>query len=344
MRGKSKNIGIAPCHIGIDLLGSDIPPSELLQEILLCYKELNPSVTLTLFGTSALFGKTRPPAANVFFHVVKEVITMEEAPLTAIRRKKDSSLCIGIRLLKEGHLQAFISAGNTGALMGCARLQLPALLQVERPALLTLLPTRHKEIAVLDVGANTSYKAKHLIQFAAMGVAYQKSRGIKIPVVGLLNIGSEAKKGTPELQKVYNQLLAGSKKSSSTYTFAGNIEGRDVFHGEIDVLVTDGFTGNVFLKTAEGIAAVILEDLENSLLEECSPHVKGILAELRQQLHYAEYPGALLCGVDGIVIKCHGNSSPQSFIRSISTASRLVQHSFLEQVREELKKRSGHRK
>lgn len=339
MRGKSKNSEIAPCHIGIDLLGSDIPPHELLQEILFFCKEVSSSVALTLFGTAALFGKTRPPIPNLFFHIVKEVITMDDAPLTAIRRKKESSLCIGIRLLKEGHLQAFISAGNTGALMGCARLQLPALLHVERPALLTLLPARHKEVAVLDVGANTSYKAKHLIQFAAMGVAYQKSRGIKIPIVGLLNIGSEAKKGTPELQKVYNQLLAGSKKSSSSYAFAGNIEGMDVFHGEIDVLVTDGFTGNVFLKTAEGIAAVILEELESSPIDECPLQMKGILAELRHRLHYAEYPGALLCGVDGVVIKCHGNSSPQSFIRSITTATRLVQHAFLDQVRKELKKK-----
>jgi phosphate acyltransferase len=338
MRGKSKSRkGIAPCHIGIDLLGSDIPPNELLQAILFFSKELDPSVHLTLFGTSSLFEKTRPPSGNVFFHTVSKVITMEDAPLTAIRQKRDSSLCIGIRLLKEGHLQAFISAGNTGALMGCARLELASLLRVERPALLTLLPTRLKEIAVLDVGANTSYKAKHLVQFAAMGVAYQRSRGVKTPIVGLLNIGSEAKKGTPEIQQAYNQLLSNSKKSS--YAFAGNIEGRDVFHGEIDVLVTDGFTGNVFLKTAEGIAAVILEELERSPLEECSPHMKGILAELRQRLHYAEYPGAVLCGVDGIVIKCHGSSSPQSIIRSITTAARLVQHSFLDQVRKELKKK-----
>jgi len=326
------------CHIGIDLLGSDIAPHQLLQEILSSCKELNPSITLTLFGIPTLFEQKIPPTRNIFFHPVKEMISMDEAPLTAIRRKKDSSLCIGIRLLKEGHLHAFISAGNTGALMGCAKLQLPSLPQVERPALLTLLPTRHKEIAVLDVGANASYKAKHLIQFAAMGVAYQKSRGIQAPVVGLLNIGSEATKGTPELQRVYNQLSIQSKKKSSSYVFSGNIEGRDVFHGHIDVLVTDGFTGNVFLKTAEGMAAVILEELENSSFEECSPHMKGILAELRHRLQYAEYPGALLCGVDGIVIKCHGNSNPQSFIRSITTAARLVQHSFLAQVRKELKK------
>ena len=142
---------------------------------------------------------------------------MEEAPLTAIRRKRDSSLCTGIRMLKEGELQAFISAGNTGALMACAKISLPALPHVDRLALLTLLPARLSEIAVLDVGANTSYKAKHLLQFAAMGIAYQRSRGVKMPKVGLLNIGSEAKKGTPELQETYNQLLSDSKKKSSSF-------------------------------------------------------------------------------------------------------------------------------
>jgi len=338
MRGKSSSRkGIAPCHIGIDLLGSDVPPSELLQAVLAFCKELDPSIHLTLFGTKTLFARMRSPTSNVFFHVVKEFITMDDSPLTAIRRKKESSLCIGIKLLKASHLQAFISAGNTGALMAYAKIELPSLPHVERPALLTLLPTRDKEVAVLDVGANTSYKAKHLVQFAVMGVAYQRSRGVKMPIVGLLNIGSEAKKGTPELQRVYNQLQSSSKKNSSPYAFAGNIEGRDVFQGKIDVLVTDGFTGNVFLKTAEGIAAVILEELECSSIEECSPRTKGILAELRQRLHYAEYPGALLCGVEGIVIKCHGNSNPQSFLRSITTAARLVKHGFLDQVKKELR-------
>ena len=327
MRGKNK------INIGVDLLGSDMRPSDLFEAVLIFSKELKPSVHLTLFGTPQLFGRRRPPN-NVTFFPVKEVIEMDDAPLTAIRRKRNSSICLGIKQLKEGELDAFISAGNTGALMGCAKITLPSLAKVERPALLTLLPTRKNEIAVLDVGANTTYKAKHLVQFAAMGVAYQRSRGVKAPKVGLLNIGSEAKKGTPELQETYNLL---QKKSN----FVGNIEARDVFQGEIDVLVTDGFTGNVFLKTAEGIASVILEEIESSIsIDECTPHNKGVLAELRSRLHYAEYPGALLCGVDGIVIKCHGNASPQSLTRSIVTAHRLVEHAFLKSVAKELKGKS----
>ncbi len=328
MRGKNK------INIGVDLLGSDMRPSDLLEAVLIFSKELKPSVHLTLFGTSPLFGRRRSPN-NVTFYPVKEVIEMDDAPLTAIRRKRNSSICLGIKQLKEGELQAFISAGNTGALMACSKLFLPSLAKVERPALLTLLPTRKNEIAVLDVGANTTYKAKHLVQFAAMGVAYQRSRGVKVPKVGLLNIGSEAKKGTPELQEAYHLL----QKKNASFAFVGNIEGRDVFQGEIDVLVTDGFTGNVFLKTAEGIASVILEEIETSIsIDECSPHNKGVLAELRSRLHYAEYPGALLCGVDGIVIKCHGYASPQSLNRSIVTAHRLVEHSFLETVRKALKR------
>lgn len=340
MRGKSKITGEENvlCHIGIDLLGSDTSPNELLDAILSFSRELPPSVHLTLFGTPSLVERTRPPTDNVLFHIVEDVITMEDAPLSAIRAKKNSSLCLGIRMLKEGLLQAFISAGNTGALIACAKIELPELPHVDRPALLTLLPTRFNEIAVLDVGANTSYKAEHLVQFASMGVAYQKSRGIAMPRVGLLNIGSEAKKGTPELQAAYNELLALSQKENPSFSFSGNIEGRDVFHGEIDVLVTDGFTGNVFLKTAEGIATVIMEDLHTPFVQESSPHIKEILAEMRQRLNYAEYPGAVLCGIDGIVMKCHGNSSPKSLISSIAVASRLVQHQFLTQVKKELEK------
>lgn len=219
--------------------------------------------------------------------------------------------------------------------MACAKIELPELPSIERPALLTLLPTKETQIAVLDVGANTSYKAKHLVQFAAMGIAYQKGRGIEMPTVGLLNIGSEAKKGTLELQLAYNELLHLSHRKNSSFLFSGNIEGRDVFQSKIDVLVTDGFTGNVFLKTAEGIATVILEELQISNADE---RLHGALSGLRQRLHYAEHPGAILCGIDGIVLKCHGSSNPMSLIRSITTAKRLVHHSFLAQAKEELKK------
>ncbi len=233
-------------------------------------------------------------------------------------------------MLQAKRLHAFISAGNTGALMCAAKLLLPMLPGIDRPALLTLLPTRRNEIAVLDIGANTSCKTHHLIEFALIGAAFQKIRGVSNPKVGLLNIGSEAKKGTPQLREAYAQL---EKMTPFQLDFAGNIEARDVFQGKIDVLVTDGFTGNIFLKTAEGIAGVVLDQLEETAQEECSPHLKGVLAEMRQRLHYAEYPGAILCGIDGIVMKCHGNALAQSLINTTISSIRLIEHRFIDKAK-----------
>ncbi len=316
-----------PCHVGIDLMGSDLPPRELLQAIVAYHAKLKKAVQLTLIATpQVLKGLPRPPS-GLFLHTAKEVITMEDDPIRAVRRKKDSTLCAGIHMIHAGRLQAFVSAGNTGALMCAAKLTLSTVPGIDRPALLTLLPTQKKEVAVLDVGANVACRAKHLVQFAKMGVAYQKSRGIKTPVVGLLNIGTEAQKGTPELKETYDQLQRLAKGKS--FRFQGNIEGRHVFQGEIDVLVTDGFTGNVFLKTAEGMASFILEQIVSSAKEASAPHLKGLLSELGHRLDYTQYPGALLAGVNGIVIKCHGTTSIQSVLCSITGAIRLVEHDFL---------------
>lgn len=206
---------------------------------------------------------------------------------------------------------------------------------------MTLIPTKLEPVAVLDVGANVNVKAENLLQFAQMGIAYQKTRGIKHPTVGLLNIGEEKQKGTPELRKAYEILETLNRDAPfDAPIFIGNIEGRNVFHGNIDVLITDGFTGNVFLKTAEGIAGFILDQLEKVKLAEIFPQLKNMINPLRHRLHYAEYPGAILCGVEGIVIKCHGESTPEAFINSIKGASHLVRHFFLEKIKSELKKQT----
>jgi glycerol-3-phosphate acyltransferase PlsX len=320
-------------RIGIDLMGSDASPADLLSALLLFLQRQDLSAHFHLFGTPDLFkGISFPPAVTPA--PANEVICMDDDPLLAIRRKKNSSLCVGIDSLAKREIDAFISAGNTGSLMGYAKLRLPELPGIKRSALVTLLPMRDREIAVLDVGANMTYKAEHLYLFALMGIAYQKSRGIANPTVGLLNIGTEANKGTPELQKAYKKLAT---LNATTPIFIGNIEGRDVFQKKIDVLITDGFTGNVFLKTAEGIAAVILDQLEETASDNCSPHLKGILDTLRKQLHYSEYPGALLCGVDGIVMKCHGTAPFQSVTRTIVSALRLIKHDFLKIICSQLK-------
>lgn len=239
-------------------------------------------------------------------------------------------------MLQEKKLDAFISAGNTGALVASAKMCLRMLPGIARPALLALMPTQKKEVAVIDIGANISYKVEHLLQFAQMGIAYQKSRGINYPTVGLLNIGTEQKKGTPTLREAYKQLQALNQTSSASPTFVGNIEGRDVFKGGIDILVTDGFTGNIFLKTAEGIASFILDELWERMEQEATLSVKQAFGSLHHRLSHTEFPGAIICGIDGVVVKCHGNAAPAALISSIKGAIRLVEHQFLSKIKAQL--------
>ncbi|MGE5195827.1 MAG: phosphate acyltransferase PlsX [Anaerolineae bacterium] len=323
-------------RVGIDLMGGDTSPELLLEAVVGFAQEFEEKTLLTLIGAPAVLSQIALPP-SISSRPAPDVILMDDDPLLAVRRKKESSLCIGMSMLAKKEIDAFISLGNTGALITSATLCLPMLPNIKRPALLTLIPTKSREVAVIDVGANTSYKADHLVQFAAMGIAYQKSRGITHPKVGLLNIGSEAQKGTPELREVYQKLQLLSRDFSSDHPiFIGNVEGREVFRSEIDVLVTDGFTGNIFLKTAEGIGSLILDLLEEYAKEDYSPHLKAALSILQHRLHYAQYPGAILCGVEGIVVKCHGNSPPEALINSIKGATRLVEHRFLEKIKKQL--------
>jgi glycerol-3-phosphate acyltransferase PlsX len=300
-----------PLKIGVDLMGSDNAPQILLDA--LERGSLPESAEIVLICTEEFHSKK--------FKVIHcpEFIGMDEPPLISLRKKKNASMNVGLRLLREGKLDALVSAGNTGALVSSAKLILKTTKGILRPALLTLMPTKKNPVAVLDVGANVQAKAEHLLQFAKLGVAYQKARGIERPSVGLLNIGSEAMKGTSEHRIAYHEL------QMSPLRFVGNIEGKSVFDGEVDVLVTDGFTGNILLKTAEGIASLILDRLP--------PQAE---AKEFHSLHYSEYPGALLAGVRGVVIKCHGYSSPKAFINGILGAFELAKEKFLDKLINEL--------
>ena len=310
--------------IGVDLMGSDTLP-EALASALVQLAEENFPADFLVFVSPEVIGELPSTLNSV---VCAETIEMIDDPITAVRRKKESSLCVGLRYLHDKTIDAFISAGNTGALLLAAKTTLQTLPGIDRPALVTLLPTHKNELAVLDVGANLSLKSHHILQFAAMGIAYQKSRGIEHPTVGLLNVGTEAIKGTPQIREAYAKL---EHLNRLRPTFMGNIEGRDAFQGHIDVLVTDGFTGNVFLKTAEGLASFILSQLERRALEG-PPSLQHEISSLKERLYIAEHPGAILCGVDGIVMKCHGDTTPATFLSSIKGAVRLVEHSFLEKI------------
>lgn len=312
-------------------MGSDSSPEILLQAAATLAPTLPASVSLLAIGHPRFESASQLP-----FQAASETIEMGDPPLTAIRRKKDSSLCVGLKMLREKEIDAFVSAGNTGALVSYAKMSLSMLPGLMRPALLALLPTKKNPIAVLDVGANLQCKTAHLIQFAMIGAAYQLARGIARPAVGLLNIGSEALKGTSELRTAYHELRELSMQPNAFFRFAGNIEGKNVFDGNVDVLVTEGFTGNVFLKTAEGLANLILDRINENFSGDLALNVRRTLQDLQRHLHYAEYPGALLCGVKGIVIKCHGYSSPEAFSSGIREAVRVASEGFIQILQNKL--------
>lgn len=328
MRKKKRNSPDSPRvpRIGIDLMGSDAPEADLLHAVQEFATQLQEPAQLLAFGTQRVL---RPQATSspITYQVVTEEITMEDSPLLAIRRKKDSSLWRGIDMLKRKELDAFVTAGNTGALIALANMRLEMLPGIDRSALLALLPTRDREVAILDVGAHVQCTSEQLIQFAHMGIAYLRSRGRLQPNVGLLNIGTEAKKGTSTLRAAYQELQ--KLNAGQVARFVGNVEGRDIFTGVVDLLLTDGFTGNVLLKTAEGLSAFLFKELEASALAD-----SGILATLKARLHYAEYPGAILIGPAAIIIKCHGEAKASAFAQSILSAIRLARHDLIAQIQQ----------
>ncbi len=317
-------------RIGVDLMGSDSSPQILYQGVLEAVSQLPEDTTLLVFSTQTF----QPEHPQIHFHIVSDFISMEDDPLSSIRLKKDSSLVVGLRLLKEKKLDGFVSAGNTGALVALCSLTLPLFPGIERPALLALLPTKKDPFAMVDVGGTHTVKSKNLVQYAVMGAAFQRClHGIEKPVIGLLNIGAESKKGTIEVREAYPLLQQLGAAPDSKITFAGNIEGRAVFEGNIDVLVTDGFTGNIMLKTSEGLSDLIFDYLDSNTTH---PDLKDDLSDLRRHFSYDEHPGAIVCGIDAIVMKCHGEASSKAMMRSILGTSTLIENQFLSKIKQEL--------
>jgi phosphate acyltransferase len=322
-RRKRKN----KLRVAVDLMGGNSPPIEIFKAVLELSKEIHREDILIVLAQHAVLPALRSSFHNlpssIEFITTEEAIEMEDAPLFAVRRKKDSSMAAGMRLLKEKKVDAFVSSGNTGALVASAKLYLPMLPSIERPALLVTMPTEKGKVAVLDVGANIAPKAHHLASYALLGTLFRHCMfGEQNPTVGLLNIGVEEQKGTEELKEAYRLL-----KQTFKDRFLGNIEGREVFQGKIDVLVTDGFTGNVFLKTSEGISTFLAEYLQHHFT------IPETIAHLHQRFDYSEHPGALLCGVDGLIIKCHGFSDKRALMNGIRGAFTLANANLLSQLK-----------
>lgn len=272
-----------------------------------------------------------------------EVIGMSEPPAAAFRKKKDSSIAVGTRLVKEGEADGFVSAGNTGAVVASSLVNMGRLAGVSRPAIATLWPSKRGGAVVLDVGANHECVPKNLLQFGVMGSMYARHH-LKIPAprVGLLNIGEERSKGN-ELVKESYQLL----ERDPGINFVGNVEGRDVFDGAADVVVCDGFVGNVILKFSESIFSflshMVRDEIRKGVVAKAGALLmRGAFTNVKTQLDYAEYGGAPLLGVNGATIISHGKSSPRAIKNAILAATRSVSEQINEHIEESLRRSHDH--
>ena len=258
-----------------------------------------------------------------------ETIEMEDTPTLAIKHKKDSSMVVGFNLLKEGKGDVFISAGNSGALLTGATLLVGRIKGVDRPALAGILPSYHKRLVLMDCGSNTNCKPINLLQFAQMSSIYiRDALGVEKPAIGLLNIGTEETKGNELVRESYNLLK--EKSPELGINFVGNVEGRDAFSGKIDAIIADGFTGNIFLKTVEGMGKFIKRSLSESLK-------KNILS-MKKMMDYKEYGGALFLGVKKPVVKAHGSSDAKLFEFTVKQAEQFVNNKTVEKLTAEFEK------
>lgn len=291
-----------------------------------------------LLKSYALATSNRQKSLLIDFCFVQEFISMEDDPLSAVRIKKGASLSKGIQHLKEGKIDAFVTAGNTGALIAACAFYLSPIGEFDRPALLASFPTKEAPLTIVDVGGNVSARAQHLVQYAQIGAAYQRTvRGIELPRIGLLNIGAESSKGTPEIKQAFHILKELASVPESRIAFLGNTEAREIFNGEVDVLVTDGFTGNVLLKSSQGASSFVFEFLKESIIGKVKDETLETLSQLQRRFNYEEYPGAIVCGVEGIVIKCHGAATKKAMMASIEEAAFLAEHSFVKKIKSELR-------
>lgn len=268
-----------------------------------------------------------------------ESIEMCEIPTQAIKHKKDSSMVVGFNLLKEGKGDVFISAGNSGALLTGATLLVGRIKGIDRPALAGILPSYKSRLMLIDCGSNTNCKPINLLQFAQMATIYNKNTfGIEHPTVGLLNIGTEENKGNELVRESY-QLLK-EKAEELNINFVGNVEGRDAFSGQLDILVADGYTGNVFLKTVEGIGKLVKTTLTENIKKNVFTMLGSITAMpaingLGKAMDYKEYGGALFLGVKKPVVKAHGSSDEKLFEFTIKQAEQFVKNKAVEKMIEE---------
>ena len=308
--------------IAVDAMGGDYGPAVVVEGAVAAAREFG--AELLLVGDKAAIERevTRLHAESLPLAIrhASQVVSMAESPSQALRRKRDSSLRVAAQFVKEGEAAAFVSAGNTGAAMAIAMFVIGVLPGVDRPAIAAVLPNRRRFTVLIDVGANVDPKPWHLLQFAVMGHVYSRDiLGYDNPRVGLLSVGEEEGKGNELTREAYEQL------KESSLNFVGNVEGRDIYNGRCDVVVTDGFTGNVALKISESLAetlgAMMKEELRRDLRSKLGAALAlPAFARFKRRVDYTEMGGAPLLGIDGAAIICHG-ASP---VKAIKNAVRVA--------------------
>ncbi|MBM7578462.1 phosphate acyltransferase PlsX [Jeotgalibacillus terrae] len=312
--------------IAVDAMGGDNAPEEIVKGAVKAAAE-QPSLTIRLYGDENKIKPLLNSESNIEVIHTNEMILSTDEPVRAVRRKKSASMVLAAQAVKDQEADACVSAGNTGALMAAGLFIVGRIKGIDRPALSPTLPTIDGQgFVMLDLGANADAKPEHLLQYAVMGSIYaEQVRGISNPTVGLLNIGTEEGKGNELTKQAYDLL------KDSGLNFVGNVESRDLLNGVCDVVVTDGFTGNMVLKTIEGTAQALFGMLKETFTSSVKTKlaaglVKNDLRNLKGKLDYTEYGGAGLFGLNAPVIKAHGSSNANAVYNAIKQAHTMAEH------------------
>ncbi|SDO81457.1 phosphate acyltransferase PlsX [Desulforhopalus singaporensis] len=315
-------------HIALDAMGGDHGSEELIAGALQAVEETG--LYVSLVGDESLLNshlETLAPDSRTAKKITivhsSEVVGMNEHPATAIRKKKDSSVMVAFDLVRRGVADAAVSAGNSGATMAAGIRKLGRLNGISRPGIASAFPTRKKPVVMMDIGANVDCKPVHLYQFAIMASAFSKITGVQNPKIGLLTIGEETGKGNSLVKETYPLL------EKSSLNFIGNVEGRDVFQGDIDVIVCDGFVGNICLKVSEGLADAAMQMLRDEIIKSWIAKIGYLLTRkafrsFKKRVDYAEYGGAPLLGIDGVGFICHGKSTSHAIKNAIIKAAQMA--------------------
>ncbi len=318
-------------NIAVDAMGGDHAPETIILGAMSAVKLLD--IHITLVGDESVIRQYLTPNDRISIVHASEKIDMDDSPLDAYKKKKDSSIHIGLGLVKDNHVNGFVSAGNTGAVMSCSLFILGRIQGVDRPALASLIPTKKGHALMLDMGSNVDSKPIHLEQYAMMG-HYFSSQVLHVdsPKIGLINIGEEEEKGNQLTQQVFEAL------KSSSLNFIGNIEGKDLLYHKADVIVCDGFVGNTLLKFGEGLVEFILSEIKTGV-ENASIFskvgavlLKPVFKSLKKKIDYEEYGGAPFLGINGVSVVAHGKSKEKAIVNAIRIAKESVETEMIQKI------------